>query len=195
MVLGYNWLHHFNPLINWSDTSITFCPNPSGLSLSTNPATMLALVSVAPAMDKVVSSAPVKPAGPSTPIVAPSLDLGPSMDTPTSGPLLVPSGPSLDTSSEVFAPHLFTSAPLVSLVTAAAYATLIHEKDTVQYTLCATPSEEATAFAAASGEPDISGLPSEYHDFADIFSEQEAYNLPLIENSISKLRPKKAKFL
>jgi hypothetical protein len=66
----------------------------------------------------------------------------------------------------------------VSLVSAAAYATLIRDKDTVQYTLRATLSEEATAFAAATGGLDLSGLPSEYHDFADVFSEQEAYNLP-----------------
>jgi hypothetical protein len=44
--------------------------------------------------------------------------------------------------------------------------------------LCATPSEEATAHAASTGQPDTTGLPPEYHNFTDIFSEQEAYNLP-----------------
>jgi hypothetical protein len=48
----------------------------------------------------------------------------------------------------------------------------------VQYTLHATPSEEVTAFATASSELDLSSLRSDYHDFADVFSEQEAYNLP-----------------
>jgi hypothetical protein len=125
-----------------------------------------------------VTSAPVEPAGPSTLIVAPSPDPGLSMDDSSFGPTSDPSGQSPDTSSEAFKPRPFTSAPLVSLISAAAYATLIRDKDTVQYTLRATPSTEATAFAAAASDPDLSGLPSEYHDFADVFSEQEACNLP-----------------
>jgi hypothetical protein len=60
------------------------------------------------------------------------------MDTPFSRPLPVPSGPSSDTLSEVFAPRPFTSAPLVSLVLAVAYATLICDKDTVRI-LCSIP--------------------------------------------------------
>ena len=42
----------------------------------------------------------------------------------------------------------------------------------------ATPSEEARARFASASAPDTSGIPSEYHEFGDVFSEQEAYNLP-----------------
>lgn len=160
LVLGYNWLHRFNPLINWSETSITFRSNPSGLSSSTPPAITPAPVSVAPVTDK-TTSAPVYPAEASTPIVTNPLESGPFMDAP-----------------EASAPHPFTTPPLVSLVSAAAYRAIIRDKDTVQYTMRATPTEEATARAASTGQPDTTGLPPEYHDFADIFSEQEAYNLP-----------------
>jgi hypothetical protein len=79
---------------------------------------------------------------------------------------------------ETFAPRLFITAPPVSLVSAAAYRAIIQDKDTVQYTLRATLSKEATARAASTGQLDTTGLPLEYHDFADVFSEQEAYNLP-----------------
>jgi hypothetical protein len=66
---------------------------------------------------------------------------GPSMDT---------SGPSIDT-PEAFAPQPFTAAPPVSLVSAAAYRTIIQDKDTVQYILRVTLSEEATVRAASTG--------------------------------------------
>lgn len=43
----------------------------------------------------------------------------------------------------------------------------------------ATPLDDATGRAVSAGDPpDLAGLPPEYHDFADVFSEQEAFNLP-----------------
>jgi hypothetical protein len=179
LVLGYNWLHRFNPLINWSDATITFRTNTSGLSLSTPPAIMPVPVSVALATDE-VPLVSVYPADTPIPMATTLLAPSPSMDT---------SGPSMDT-PEASAPQPLTTAPPVSLVSAVAYRAIIRDKDTVQYTLRATPSKEATARTALTGQPDTTGLPLEYHDFADVFSEQEAYNLPLIESSIlrSKLR-------
>ena len=174
LVLGYNWLHRFNPLINWSDATIEFKTNNSGRSVSTHQATMPAPVSVAPNTDK-VPVVPVLPVPAPTPIPTSSPLPGPSMDAP--GPSMDTSGPSMD-SPEVSEPRPFSTAPLVSLVSAAAYSAIIRDKDTRQYTLRATPAEDIHGRGGSADPPDLSGLPSEYHDFADVFSEQEAYNLP-----------------
>jgi hypothetical protein len=115
-----------------------------------------------------VPSVSVYPADMPTPMVMTLLGPGPSMDM---------SSPSMDT-PEAFAPQPFTTVPPVSLVSTTAYRAIIRDKDTVQYTLRAIPSEEVTACAASTGHLDTTSLPPEYHDFADIFSEQEAYNLP-----------------
>jgi hypothetical protein len=75
-------------------------------------------------------------------------------------------------------PCPFTSPPLVSLVSAAAYHSIIRDKSTEQYTLRAIMTEEASAcFASEFEAQDINRLPKEYHNYADVFSEKEAYNL------------------
>ena len=198
LVLGYNWLHRFNPLINWLEASLTFRTTHPGGVLSTRPATMPPSVSVAPATDK-VSSGVVDPPDSPTPIVdSPSSgsglsdhlppgsipDLGPSMDTPLSGSHPVP-GPSMDIPTSGSYPdsgpslgNFNSSPPLVSLVSAAAYASIIRDKDAVQYTIRASPGEEMLARASTTSSPDLSGIPAEYHDFADVFSEEDAYSLP-----------------
>ena len=200
LVLGYNWLHRFNPLINWLEASITFRTTHPGEVLSTRPATMPPSVSVVPNTDKVLSSVVDPPDSP-TPIVdSPSFgsglsdhlpsgstpDLGPSLDTLLSGSLPAP-GPSMDIPSSGSHPHPdsgpslgnFNSAPpLISLVSAAAYASIIRDKDAVQYTIRASPGEEMLARASTLSSPDLSGIPAEYHDFADVFSEEDAYSLP-----------------
>ncbi len=87
-------------------------------------------------------------------------------------------GPFQDNISEVPIPRPFTTAPNVSLVTAAAYSAVIRKKSTVQYTMRIMPTGDAQARGVSAQPPDTSGIPPEYHDFADVFSEEEAYNLP-----------------
>ena len=101
---------------------------------------------------------------------------GPSMDNPSPGstPVL---GPSMGKASSGPVP-VISSPPLVSLVSAAAYASSIRDKDAVQYTIRATPAEEILARASSVSSSDLSGIPPEYQDFADVFSEEEAYSLP-----------------
>jgi hypothetical protein len=59
------------------------------------------------------------------------------------------------------------------MVNVAAFHAIIRDKGAVQYTLCASPVDETNGFGTLA-EPDfanLSGIPAEYHDFADIFSE------------------------
>ena len=167
LVLGYNWLHRFNPLIDWSAASITFRSTHIGNPVSTQQADM---------PDPVLASSELLHDSEFTP--TPSPEFGVVPETPMFSPGPVPSmdipDPSMDTPSGF---STLRSAPLVSLVSAAAYATIIAQKDTVQYTLRATPRDDITGHSATTS-PDLSGLPSEYHSFADVFSESEAFNLP-----------------
>ena len=204
LVLGYNWLNRFNPLINWSDATISFRSISHSLSLSTPLAIKPESFSVVPSADE-APSVPVFPGGVSSPNVTTTSDPRPFLGVPEatrsppgslveppsglspassglapdlSGSLPDPPGPTSDTPG-AFEPRPFSSPPHISLVSAASYRTIIKDKDTVQYTLRATRVEEVAGRSASAGDaPDVSGLPSEYHEFADVFSEEEAFNLP-----------------
>jgi hypothetical protein len=65
------------------------------------------------------------------------------------------------------------------MVLAAAFHMIICDKSTVQYTLCMTLTEETLGFSSSTelDFANLSGIPSEYHDFTDVFSESGAYNL------------------
>ena len=164
LVLGYNWLHRFNPLIDWSAASISFRSTPLGPSVSTPQDTSPA--SVLPDSELLNNSEPTPTTG------LPAFGVAP--ETPTMS--LPDPGPSMDSSSGFTSPPI--STPLVSLVSAAAYSMIIGQAGTVQYTLRATPKAEDVRARSSTLASDQSDLPSEYHDFADVFSESEAFNLP-----------------
>jgi len=171
LVLGYSWLHRFNPSINWSEATISFrSDDTSEVSVSTPRTSMSAPLSVSPATDK---------ASPNVPEILITSTPAPA-DTPTPNTSSPPSAPFMEipNSPEAPAPSPFITAPLVSLVSAAAYSAIIRDPSTQQFTLRAHPSDEAHARATNTETPDLTGLPSEYHEFADVFSEKEAYNLP-----------------
>jgi hypothetical protein len=65
------------------------------------------------------------------------------------------------------------------MVNVAAFYAIICDKSTLQYTLRVSPSNETLSFASLAEVDfaDLSGILAEYHDFIDIFSESEAYNL------------------
>lgn len=194
MVMGYNWLQCFNPLIDWKNAKIAFRTTDLKEGSSSTPlAKMSVSVSVAPVTDKAPPVA-VNPSGLSTPIGSKLPDPGPSMDVPgpsmgipapsmeTSAPPVYPgrsrkpSGPSR-TAPKASPPSPSRQAPHISIVGAAAFRTIIKDPETCQYTLRASQLEDLSARAASVDAPDLSGLPSTYHDFADVFSERSAYNL------------------
>ena len=129
MVLGYNWLHQFNPLIDWTAKLLSFRRTPS-LGLSTPVPSMETLnptiesVSASHSQTIPLSEVPESPIG-----------------NPTSS---IPS-----------------QTPLVSLISAAAYACAIRQKGSIQYTIRTQPSD---VYRCSSGVSliDLEGLPLKY---------------------------------
>ena len=179
LVLGYSWLHRFNPSINWSLSTLSFRPNElSEFPVATTQTFKSDVPSVSPDPDEATPAAPEI----STP--APAILPSSKTSSPPSAPPEQPKSPKASTPSpvpspEVFMPSPFTMAPPVSLVSAAAYSAIIRDPGTQQFVLRAQLTDESYARAAAIEEElDITRLPSEYHDFADVFSEKEANTLP-----------------
>ncbi|KAG6326078.1 hypothetical protein ID866_13011 [Astraeus odoratus] len=72
-------------------------------------------------------------------------------------------------------------APLISLINTAAYMHACKLEGSVQFSLqlCPPPSDLAKAWATTTlDSPDLSNVPKEYHDFADVFSKAKASTLP-----------------
>jgi hypothetical protein len=71
-------------------------------------------------------------------------------------------------------------APPVSLVGPHAFATLCNQLGTQLFVMSVTQVVELASVQAdkATPDPDLSTIPSEYHEFADLFSQEEADLLP-----------------
>jgi hypothetical protein len=154
LVLGYNWLRRFNPLIDWSTGNISFRSNViPDVSLSTSQADMPVLDS-----ENLGRPAENKPSETSSPAPAPSMESSPGPDKPS-------------------LPSAFASPPHISLVSAAAYSVALKQSGSTQFILRPIP-RDTIGGKSATVKPDLSGLPAEYQDFADVFSEREADTLP-----------------
>src|SRR5277367_632631 len=136
LVLGYNWLTRYNPLIDWVLGSITFRPPLLDQSI------LLPTSIAKPAMQP--------PQIPSVTSVTPSV--------PTS-----PSRP----------------APAVSLVNSTAFmlASKLSGSHTFQIHL-SDPTISGKSASVSEETPDLSSVPTDYHDFSDVFSKKKADTLP-----------------
>ena len=132
LVLGYNWLTRYNPLIDWVLGSIIFRPQI-----------------IDPLTPSLTSSAKAAKLPQQNPIA--------SVEVPT------PSD----------------SAPHISLIGAAAFmrACKLPGSQSFQIHL-SDPSISAHSVSVSDENPDLSQIPKEYHDFADVFSKAKAYKLP-----------------
>ena len=131
LVLGYNWLTRYNPLIDWVLGSITFRPQL----------------------------------------------LDPSFPTLTSSaraaklPLQTPS-----VSTEI--PEPSVSAPHISMIGAAAFVRACKLPGAQSFRLHLSDTSVSAKSASVSDEaPDLSHIPKEYHDYADVFSKAKADTL------------------
>ncbi|KIN98770.1 hypothetical protein M404DRAFT_31093 [Pisolithus tinctorius Marx 270] len=138
LVLGHNWLTHFNPSIDWVLGSISFKPLLQGMPTPQ-----------APLSSSAASSAP---------------DLTPS------APFAALTAPLTDSPC---------SAPLVSLINAAAYVRACALPGSRQFRLQLSADDvKLRVSSASSPPPDLSSVPPEYHEFADVFSKDKATELP-----------------
>ena len=129
LVLGYNWLTRYNPLIDWALGSITF--RPDLLDTSTPPLT--------------------SPAA-----------------SPTSS--TTQETPSLISDSK--------STPHISIIGTAAFARARKLPGVQCFSLSLSDFAVSGKSASAStDDPDLSQIPEEYHDYADVFSKSKADTL------------------
>ena len=75
-------------------------------------------------------------------------------------------------------PESVQSPPPISIISAAAFSTVLRQPGSVPFVLRTTPPS-ASANSADSTEPapDLSGIPQDYQDFADVFSKERAGKL------------------
>jgi len=142
LVLGYNWLARHNPLIDWVNGSINFCP-----SLQEN---------LAPS--RIAANKPLE---------SPSF-----LDTPLQS-----------SNSTVFIPASETSVsnsgrPNITIIGAAAFLRASKLPGSHNLKLCLHSSDIQANSAKLAETPNLSNVPSEYHEFANVFSKTKAKVLP-----------------
>jgi len=142
-VFGYNWLHRYNPSIDWSAGRILY-------------------------FRKLPSSASSSPRAGSTD----------SPESPVSGTPFA-SNPSTSVPPAPFsAPFGDPSLPSVSFINAAAYARLARLKENITFSVTISNSDSVADCSSNIEQVDLSGIPDDYHDFADVFSKSQASTLP-----------------
>ena len=137
-VLGYNWLTHYNPLIDWVLGSITFqTPVHSGL-------------------DSDLMSTPAL----ASPVPSPTLTPDSPVDPPTKPPNL--------------------SEPWITFLDAVAFAGACKEEGTESFQIHISNTNFASGWFTKTSDTlvDLSSVPLEYHDYADVFSKSKADTLP-----------------
>jgi len=136
VVLGYNWLTRYNPLIDWVLSSITFPATNKENPVSEPRTSMRATVSEEMEQQPESDNSNV-PEDKSTP------------NTPT---------PKVD----------------ISLVNALAFLRVCELPGTQQFTLNLKDISARASSTTDSTPPDLSSIPEEYHDFADVFDKAKA---------------------
>ena len=142
-VFGFNWLHRYNPSIDWSAGQILFFRRlPTSVSSSSR-------AGLTDSPESPVSNKPFASL-PSTSDSAP--------------PFSVPLGKS--------------SLPSVSFINAAAYARIARVRGNIAFSVTVSNSDSVSGRSANIEQVDLSGIPEDYHDFADVFSKSRASTLP-----------------
>ncbi len=161
LVFGYNWLHSYNPLIDWSGSQILSFWTP--LQISKPLPSGLQLPELWPT-DSELSQLESTLTGP------PLLDPRPADST-----LLQPESPPSSPVTPEVEPKLS-----VLFINAVAYACTACMKGSVPFQLSLLdPSLLGHSSSTTSAKPDLSSVPKDYHEFEDVFSQAKADTLPL----------------
>ncbi|SJL07238.1 uncharacterized protein ARMOST_10581 [Armillaria ostoyae] len=161
IVLGYNWLSRYNPLIDWVKDSITFCSRLLGVSIP---------ASASVASDATASNCTDIPCPIPIPIPTPV-----SKPTPRSRRAPPPYKPIY--SYPTIPSFSATATSKISIISVAAFVRACAEDGAQQYTL--QPSAPSiSGMAGSMAPPDMSDVPAEYHNFADVFSDLLSEKLP-----------------
>ena len=138
LVLGYNWLTQHNPLIDWVNGLINFCP-----SLQEN----LAPSHVAA----------------NTPLASPSF-----LDTPLQSSDSAVSIPASETSVSN------SERPNITIIGAVAFLHASKLPGSHNFELCLYFSDIQASSTKLAEAPNLSNIPSEYHEFTNVFSKTKA---------------------
>ena len=142
LVLGYNWLVRYNPLIDWVNRLINFYPS---LQENLTPSYVMA----------------------NTPLASPFL-----LDTPLQSSDSVVSIPASETSVSN------SEWPNITIIGTAAFLYASKLLGSHNFELCLHSSDIQANSAKLAETPDLSNVPSEYHEFANVFSKTKAETLP-----------------
>jgi len=163
-VFRYTWFYHYNLLIDWYKGQI--------LSFQT-PLQVLKPTPIGPQLPELrpTDSEPIQPqstpTGPPLPEPRPTNSEPPRPESPPSSPV----------TPEVL--KVEQPKPSISFINAAAYAHATHTEGSVSFQLSLSdPSLHGQSASTTPAKPDMSGIPGEYHEYADIFSKERADTLP-----------------
>jgi hypothetical protein len=149
-VFGHNWLHRYNPSIDWSAGQITRFRN--------------LLHSVPSSAHTGDNDSPEPPVSTTTFASDPK----PSVSSDTSD---------FDSFEASASPD--SSIPSVSFINAAAYARLARLPGNTIFTVTISNATDSATGSAASAAPvDLSEIPEDYHEYQDVFSKSSASTLP-----------------
>jgi hypothetical protein len=70
------------------------------------------------------------------------------------------------------------SLPSVSFINAAAYSHLAHVKGNTFFSVTISNADTVSGRSASAQQVDLTGIPEDYHEYADVFSKSQANNLP-----------------
>jgi hypothetical protein len=157
-VFGHNWLHRYNPSIDWSAGQITRFRN--------------LLHSVPSSAHTGDNDSPEPPVSTTTFASDPK----PSVSSDTSD---------FDSFEASASPD--SSIPSVSFINAAAYARLARLPGNTIFTVTISNATDSATGSAASAAPvDLSEIPEDYHEYQDVFSKSSASTLPRIAHTTSR---------
>ena len=153
-VLRYSFLTCYNPSIDWVKYSITF-----------HSPLLVASSNISAASDANASDRADRP---STPTPVSETKTSPRRTPPPYEPIY--SYPTIPSFSA-------RASPKISIISAAAFVRACAEDGAQQFTLHPT-APGISGMAGSTAPPDLSDVPAEYHEFADVFSDSLSEKLP-----------------